>query len=205
MPEPWRILETRTTFRDRWLSVRTDRCVDRQGREVAAYHVLEFPGWVNVVALDPQRRIVLAREYRHGLGAVVTGLPCGSMEPGDAGPEVAARRELEEETGYRGGRFLPLSGLPANPANQDNTAWSFLALDVRPDGVRRPDPTEEIEVVLEDFAPFLGRIWRGERSIQVSHALALHQAGLYLMGDRGEDGALRAALRAEFARTIGPG
>jgi ADP-ribose pyrophosphatase len=205
MSESWRIVESRVTYRDRWLSVRTDRCLDRLGREVDAYHVLEFPGWVNVVAVTADRQILLAREYRHGVGAMVTGLPCGTMDPGEVDPERAARRELEEETGYVGGRFHLLSGLHANPANQTNRAWIFLALGVRPEGVHRPDPNEEIEVIREDFVPYLGRVWRAEIEVQVSHALALHQAGLYLMGGRGADDELRDALRAEFARTIGPG
>lgn len=205
MPEPWRVIESRVTYRDRWLSVRSDDCVDRKGREIAPYHVLEFPGWVNVVALTEDRQILLAREYRHGVGSVVIGLPCGGMDPGEADPERAARRELEEETGFVGGRFHRLSGLFANPANQDNRAWLFLAQGVRPDGDRRLDPTEEIEVIREDFVPFLGRVWRGESEVQVSNALALHQAGVFLMAGRGDDDELRDALRAEFSRVVGMG
>lgn len=200
-PTPWRVVGSRVTYRDRWLSVRSDHCVDRRGRTIDPYHVLELPGWVNVVAVTADRRIILAREYRHGFGRVITGLPSGTMEPDDADPEVAARRELEE-SGYRGGRFHRLSGLPANPANQTNLAWSFLALGVGADGTPRPDPGEEIEVIIEPFAPLLGAVWRGERTFQVSHALALHQAGLQILAGIGDDETLRDAVRAEFARTV---
>ena len=198
------MVETRTTHRDRWLTLRTDRCVDRRGREIAAYHVLEFPGWVNVVAVTADHRIILAREYRHGIAAVWTGLPCGTIEPADPDAEFTARRELEEETGYCGGRFHRLSTLPANPANQTNQVWSYLALGVEPAGTRQLDPNEEIEVVAEPFVPFLGSVLRGERTLQVSHALAVIQAGLQLQAGIGDDGALRDAVRAEWGRTVRP-
>jgi len=206
MIEPWRIVASWVAYQDRWIKLRTDRCVDRSGRVVEAYHVLEFPGWINVVALTDQREIVLAREYRHGAGLVLTGLPSGGMEPGDPDPESAARRELEEETGYAGGTFLGLGSDHANPANQTNRAWSFLAVGVRPDGHRRPDPTEEIEVIVEDYVGFMARFWRGDVSVQVSHVAALHQAALRLMQVSGPaDPALRRALRAEFDRAIEEG
>ena len=204
MIEPWRVVGSRTLHEDRWLKVRTDRCVDASGRIIEPYHVLEFPTWVNVVPMTSAGTIVLAREYRHGAGEVLTGLPCGAMEPGESDPEAAARRELEEETGYAGGTFLGLSSSYANPANQTNRAWSFLALGVRPTGIRRFDPNEEIEMVVEDFVGFMARFWRGGVSIQVSHAAALHQAALELMKASGpaEGEGIRRALRDEFHRVI---
>ena len=205
MLEKWRVVASRVSFEDRWLKVRTDRCVDRAGRPIEAYHVLEFPTWVNVVAITRDRQIVLAREYRHGVGAVLTGLPCGAMERGDADAEGAARRELEEETGYGGGEFVGLASNHANPANQDNTARAVLLLGVGPVGPQRLDPTEEIEVVREDFVDFMARYWRDGVAIQVSHAHALDRAAMTLMTPGRPDWAdLRAALQAEFLRVIRP-
>ncbi|MGZ3639783.1 MAG: NUDIX domain-containing protein, partial [Ktedonobacterales bacterium] len=61
------------------------------GTAVESYHVLEYPTWVNVVALTNDGQLVLVREYRHGAGRVVVGLPAGSVESGDADPMVAIR------------------------------------------------------------------------------------------------------------------
>lgn len=204
MPEPWRVVQSRVTFEDRWIKVRTDRCVDRTGRVIDAYHVLEYPTWINIVALTTDGRIVLAREYRHGVGAVVTGLPCGTMERGDPDVEAVARRELEEETGYAGGLYRSLAINYANPANQDNSSRATLLLGVEPTGTRNLDPSEEIEVVVDDYVAFMARFWRDGVPLQVSHAAALHQAALYLMKGPGppEAADLRRALRDEFARVI---
>ncbi len=207
MLEPWKVVESRITHEDRWLKLRSDRCVDREGRVIDPYHVLEFPGWINVVPLTPDGKIVLAREYRHGAAEILTGLPCGTMDPGESDPESAARRELAEETGYAGGTFHGLGSSFANPANQTNRAWSFLALGVSATGSRRLDPNEDIEVIVEDFVGFMAGFWRDGVAVQVSHAAALHQAALWLMKGSGppETAALRRALRDEFNRVIGEG
>src|SRR5262245_37070789 len=128
-PEPWRVESSRVTYRDRWISVRSDRCVRADGRVIDPFHVLEYPDWLNVVAITPEGRLILTREYRHGAGAVLTALPAGTFNP-DEHPEQAARRELREETGYTGGRFVAMARSFANPANQTNTVHPFLALGV---------------------------------------------------------------------------
>ncbi len=202
--EPWQLIASRVLFEDRWIKLRTDRCIDSSGRTIEAYHVLELPGWINVVALTERGEILLAREYRHGAGEVLTGLPCGTMEPGDSDPETTARRELEEETGYAGGTFIELTSAFANPANQSNRVWSFLAVDVRPTGLQQFDTNEAIEVIVEDYLGFMARFWRGGVSIQPSHAAALHEAALHLMKGSGspEADGLRRALRDELTRVI---
>ena len=203
-PEPWRLIESRVDFEDRWLKLRSDRCVDASGRTIDAYHVLEFPGWINVVALTDRNEIVLVREYRHGAGQVLKGLPCGTVEPGESEPETTARRELEEETGYAGGTFLELTSAFANPANQTNRVWSFLAVEVRPTGIQQLDPNEAIEVIVEDYLGFMARFWRGGVSFQPSHNAAIHEAALCLMKGSGplKSKDLRRALRDEMTRVI---
>ena len=61
--------------------------------------MLEYPGWVNVVALDKEDHLIPVRLYRHALGDISFELPGGCMEEGES-PTEAGVRELLEETGY---------------------------------------------------------------------------------------------------------
>jgi 8-oxo-dGTP pyrophosphatase MutT (NUDIX family) len=184
MLEPWRVTHSRITYEDPWLKVRSDRCVARTGRVIEPFHVLEYPAWVSVVALTAEGEVVLVREYRHGAGQVVVGLPGGVVDASEAGPETTARRELAEETGYAAGSVVALGTHYVNPANQTNLTSSFLALDCRLAGSPSLDPNEEIEVVREDFVQFLRRFWAGEVVPQASHANAIHEACHAVLGGR---------------------
>ena len=75
MLKPWVVEDSRITYADRWLKVRTDRCVSPSGPVIDPFHVLEYPAWVNVVALTPDGEIVLVRQYRHGVQQILLELP----------------------------------------------------------------------------------------------------------------------------------
>jgi 8-oxo-dGTP pyrophosphatase MutT (NUDIX family) len=201
MAEPWTVVGSTITYEDRWLKVRSDHCVTRAGAVVAPFHVLSYPDWLSVVAVTQERQVVLIREYRHGVGKIILGLPGGVLDPADASPEATARRELREETGHTGGTFTALSCNYANPANQDNMAHLFLALGVRETEPPSLDLGEEIEVVHEDLVAFMERFWRQEVSLQVSHTAAVYAASHAIMTGRDPEHAdLRDELRAAFLR-----
>lgn len=142
----WRVTGSRYALRDRWLSVRADDCVTPSGVELVPYYVLEAPDFVHVVALDREERVVLVRQYRHGLGGVSLELPGGVMDAEDAGdPTVTAARELREETGYTAARFELVATLSVDPARYANKLHLVLARDVAA-GPASPDPGEAIAV-----------------------------------------------------------
>lgn len=202
----WRTLSSEITFQDRWLTVRSDRCVTPQGAEIGPYHVIGYPDWVNVVAVRPDGRLVLALEYRHGAGEVVLGLPSGAIDPKDgADPALAARaaaeRELIEETGYGGVPFERVLGAWPNPANQSNRATTFLALGVREVGGLAPDFGEEIEVVLEDWAGVMRRLASGDLIMQAMHIAGLWAAATQVLA-RGPACGLDAAVIEDLRAAI---
>jgi len=152
-PQPWQTIESSYLHRRPWLTMRQDVVKLSNGRTIDDYYVQEFPDWVNVLALTKERKAVLIRQYRHGLGSVDYELPAGVCEP-DESPLEAAQRELLEETGYSGGAWSPLMTLSPNPALQNNLSCSFLAEGVTRSATQQLDPTEEItvhEVPLDDL------------------------------------------------------
>src|SRR5262245_44691561 len=67
--------------------------------------VFEVGSWANVVALTKDREVVMIRQYRHGVQAVLWEIPGGVVEQGED-PLVGAKRELLEETGYTASEFI---------------------------------------------------------------------------------------------------
>jgi ADP-ribose pyrophosphatase len=134
---------------------------------------------VNVVALTSEAEIVLVREYRHGVEQVVTGLPSGWVEPTDESPEAAIRRELAEETGFVADDFCEIGCSYANPANQTNSVWSFLALGAGRVRVPAPDGAESLQVLQVPFASFLREVRHRRVQLQALHLAALHYASQF--------------------------
>lgn len=168
----WKILQSETLLRDRWIDLRADRCVTPQGAEITPYYVLSYPDWINVVAITSEDHLVLVRQYRHGAGRVCLELPSGGVEAGES-PEMTARRELAEETGYVSERWQLLSSLSPNPASHANRVHSFLALDAQPFTHRQLDKGEEgLSVELCPVPQILGQLSTGGLD-QAMHVSAL--------------------------------
>ncbi len=161
MLEPWQVIGSKTTYEDAWLKVQSDCCLTKSGKVIEPYHVLQYPTWVNVVALTSDTEILLVRQYRHGVARILTELPSGAVESSDENPEAAIRRELMEETGFTGGEFFQIGCTYANPANHNNLVWSFLAINIQLTQELKLDFNEEVEVIREDFKEFLKQVWQG--------------------------------------------
>ena len=143
----WTIHRSGHVFQDRWISVRADDCSTPAGVAIAPYYVLEFPDFVQVFATDEADRVVLVRQYRHGLQGISLELPGGVMDAHDTDAVAAGARELREETGYFGGTLAPLAALSVDPARYANRLHLIRATGVIA-GASHPEPTEDIEVVL---------------------------------------------------------
>jgi ADP-ribose pyrophosphatase len=119
-PLDWTRLDSHYVVKDRWLALRADTYRTPADQIVDPCYVFEYRTWVNVVALTQAGEIVLVRQFRPGIGRTILELPGGTTDPEDASPEAAVRRELLEETGYTGERFVATGCYSPNPASHTN-------------------------------------------------------------------------------------
>jgi 8-oxo-dGTP pyrophosphatase MutT (NUDIX family) len=160
--EVWEILSSKYVVKDRWLTLRADNCRNADGQVIAPYYVLEYPPWVNVLALTPEHNVVLIRQYRHGIRQVILEFPGGAVDEQDASILSAAQRELREETGYVAEEWREAGTFCASPSNHTNTAHCFLAHGARYVTEPQRETSEQIEVVLMSLDEFLERAYQGE-------------------------------------------
>ena len=145
----WTIVSTEYLIRRPWLTARKDVVRLPDGRINPEYWILEYPDWVNVIAITKEGLMVMERQYRHGLGKTCFELPCGVIEEGET-PLEAAKRELLEETGYAGGSWQEWMTLSPNPSTSTNLTHSFLAVGVEKVAGQHLDATEDIVVSLQE-------------------------------------------------------
>lgn len=143
----WDVLDSEYLFRRPWLTVRRDTVRLPNGKVHPEYYVLEYPKWINVIAITPEGKFVMVRQYRHGLGITATELCAGVVEEGED-PLEGAKRELLEETGYAGGEWELSMVVSANPGSQNNLSYSYIARGVTKVAGQHLDDTEDIEVRL---------------------------------------------------------
>ncbi len=127
------------------------------------YFRINAPSWVNILALTDEGRIILVRQPRAGAMSMTVEVPGGNIDEGED-PLFAAKRELEEETGYIARSIKSIGTISPNPAIMNNKLHMFLAEGCRLNLDRQhfPDETEEIEVFTVDPKTLDSMMEKGE-------------------------------------------
>jgi ADP-ribose diphosphatase len=170
---PWRVLQSTYPLADRWLRVRRDMVALPGGAAMTPPPVIEYPDWVDVIALTADHEIVLVDQYRHPILQIRTEFPAGAVE-GDEEPLAAVKRELLEETGYASEEWHLLGSAAVYPAIQTNRIHSFLALNARSVSDQDLDEGESIRIRVMPFAEFVEKVEAGTIELP-----ALQLAGLW--------------------------
>ncbi len=137
-------LSSQPIYESRVFKLRRDRARMPGGIEVER-DVIEHPGAVVIVPVTPEGKLVLVRQYRYAAEEELLELPAGTLEPGED-PTETARRELQEEAGYRPGRMIELGGFFSAPGFCNEFLRCYLAEELTPSRLEG-DPDERIEVV----------------------------------------------------------
>lgn len=145
-------------FKGTLLDVRRDRVRLPDGRESVREYIVH-PGAVVMIPLLPDGKLGLIRQYRYSMGQEQVELPAGKLGGGED-PLESARRELEEEIGYRAGKLTCLSEIHPCIGYSNERMWLFLAEELeksRPDN----DHDEFIELLPTPLPRAVEMVWEG--------------------------------------------
>jgi ADP-ribose pyrophosphatase len=129
-------------------------------RKSATREYLDHPGAVAVVPLLPGNKIVLVRQFRYPVNEVTWELPAGKLAKGE-NPLSCVRRELQEETGYKGKHFKRLMSFWPTAAFANEVIHIYVAKDLKP-GPNNPDDDEFIHAVVWPLSKALRAIRTGK-------------------------------------------
>lgn len=102
---------------------------------------------VVVIAITENNEVVFVKQLREVIGEETIELPAGLIEEGE-NPEVAALRELREETGYIANSIVKLTEAFASCGYSDENIYYYLAKDLRIDK-QQLDEDENISEVIK--------------------------------------------------------
>jgi ADP-ribose pyrophosphatase len=159
LSEKWDTRASRTLHETRWLRLRQDDVRLPSGEDIT-YTWVDHGGYVVVVPILDDGRVVMERVYRHTVKRTLLECPSGGLDGEE--PIAAGRRELEEETGYTAREWEHLAAFYGSVGNSNERFDVVVARDLREDGQVRREATEQIEVVRVPLAELRAGALRGE-------------------------------------------
>ncbi|TBR57226.1 NUDIX hydrolase [Westiellopsis prolifica IICB1] len=176
--QKWKLLQSKLVLNHPWCQVRQDEILLPTGKIIDDYFVHIKPEVAIILAITTNQEVVFVRQYRHAVEDFFIELPAGSFDPNQESAEIAAKRELQEETGYTATEIKKVATLYDRPSKDTNQLHLFLAKDVIKTSEQELDVTEEIEVILIPVESVLEKIIQGE--IRVAGSIAALFLGLNL-------------------------
>ena len=127
----------------------------------AEREVIRHVGAVCVIPVTEDGYAVMERQYRYPVDEVILEIPAGKLDSKEEDHEAAARRELEEETGYHAREMIPLGKFYPACAYSDETIWMYLAKGLEK-GDRHLDADEFLDVELIPLRDLVKQVLAGE-------------------------------------------
>lgn len=139
--------------------------------------LIRHVGAVCVIPVTDDGCAVMERQYRYPVDEVVLEIPAGKLDSKQEDHEAAARRELEEETGYTAKELIPLGKFYPACAYSDETIWMYLAKGLEL-GERHPDADEFLDVELIPLKDLVAEVLAG-RIPDAKTQIAILKAAAY--------------------------
>jgi len=154
-----KVLSSELIYEGRAFTVRVDTVRTVDGRKTTR-DIVEHGECVAVVAVDPDGKILLVRQYRLPAGKQLLEIPAGGIDGGEK-PADAVQREMQEETGYLPKKVEKLGGFYSAPGFCTEYLHLYLATELVPSRMVAED-TDSITLVRITPEEITGLIQSGE-------------------------------------------
>ena len=144
------------------------------------YGYIKHPGAALAVPVTKNNKVIILRQYRFAVSRYLLEFPAGTLEINET-PINSIKREIQEETGYKAGKWDELGTLVPAPGYADEEIYLFLAreltkLDLAPEG----DLDEDIEVLIKDPNELDKLISSGRETLDAKTVTAWFRAKQFL-------------------------
>ena len=112
---------------------------------MADVELITHPGAAAVVPFKDDQTVIMIRQYRHAVGGYIYEIPAGKLQPGED-PRDCAKREVEEEIGYKVGTLEPLVSFLTTPGFTNEIIHIFSGKDLTP-GTQNLGADEVLEII----------------------------------------------------------
>ncbi|MBI3319068.1 MAG: NUDIX hydrolase [Candidatus Omnitrophica bacterium] len=153
-----RLKQQTTVYQGRFLRV-TKEVLECNGRRIVR-ETIRHPGSVVIVPLLDRSHIIFVRQYRRAVGRWLLELPAGTLDHQGERPSTCARRELEEETGWKAGRLTQIGWFFAAPGFLSERLTIFVATNLT-HTTAHPEPDELVTPVVLSLRTALAKIHQG--------------------------------------------
>lgn len=154
------LLSTRRMYRGKILDLDVDEVSLGTGERRSVREVIRKAPCVAVLAVREgvPLQVVLVQQFRYAISQEIVEVPAGIVDPGET-PEAAARRELQEETGYTAAKWRSMGQYYPSPGFTDEVVHLFLATDLTEGAARAEDA--HITVLLRPAHDLVDQILAG--------------------------------------------
>jgi ADP-ribose pyrophosphatase YjhB (NUDIX family) len=163
------VLEDRVILKTPIVTIKTGPVTCKRTGIQKDFYLIDFPDWVNIVALTHDRNIVMIKQFRYGSNRMEIEIPGGMVNLNEP-PVDAGCRELLEETGYAGSNARIIGKVCPNPAIQSNYCYTILVENAVRITEPKMDDMEDIECFLQSEA----EVQRSIASGLIDHGLVLN-------------------------------
>lgn len=137
-------IKTETIYKGKIIDVTLDD-VQLPNGKTSKRELVKHPGAVAVIAITDEQNILMVKQFRKPLERSLVEIPAGKLEHGEA-PEDSARRELEEETGYKAANLEYVTSFYTSPGFADEIVHLYYS-DQLVKGSQQTDEDEFVELI----------------------------------------------------------
>tara|TARA_Y100000748_G_scaffold293061_1_gene282194 strand:- start:155 stop:694 length:540 start_codon:yes stop_codon:yes gene_type:complete len=150
---------SKVVFEGKLLDVRKDKVTLPNGKN-ATREWIKHPGAICCIPILPNKKIGLIRQYRYALKKHMIEIPAGKLGRGED-PESCAKRELEEEIGFKANKISFLTNIYPAIGFADEKMWLYIAEDLIKTNIKLDDD-EFLEIIPTNLEDAVDMVWSGK-------------------------------------------